>query len=89
MIHSCPTWISHPIMSSVGPTVVIIILSYLVSTIFIQVFVIAVDTTMLCYCEDLKKNGTDGKEQPAQPAQPAQQVQQVQAAEPAPAQVQN
>ena len=44
-------------MSSVGPTVVIIILSYLVSTIFIQVFVIAVDTTMLCYCEDLKKNG--------------------------------
>lgn len=76
-------------MSSVGPTVVIIIMSYLVSTIFIQVFVIAVDTTMLCYCEDLKKNGTDGKEQPAQPAQPAQPVQQVQAAEPAPAQVQN
>ena len=76
-------------MSSVGPTVVIIILSYLVSTIFIQVFVIAVDTTMLCYCEDLKKNGTDGKKQPAQPAQPAQPVQQVQAAEPAPAQVQN
>ena len=54
MIRFCPDWITHPIVSFVGPTVVIVILSYLVSTIFIQVFVIAVDTTMLCYCEDLK-----------------------------------
>ena len=82
MIRFCPTWVTQPIVSFVGPTVVIIILSYLISTIFIQVFVIAVDTTMLCYCEDLKKNGTDGQKAqattqeaaPAAPAAPATQA---------------
>ena len=60
MIMNCPDWLSHPVISVVSPVLVSLCLSYIISSIFIEVFVITVDTIMLCYCEDMKKNGTDG-----------------------------
>lgn len=60
MIMYCPDWLSHPVISDGIPVVVSLCLSYIISSIFIEVFVITVDTIMLCYCEDMKKNGTDG-----------------------------
>lgn len=61
MIMYCPDWLSHPVISSVSPVVISLCLSYIIISIFIEVFVITVDTVMLCYCEDMKKNGADGE----------------------------
>ena len=60
MIMYCPDWLSHPVISDGIPVVVSLCLSYIISSIFIEVFVITVDTIMLCYSEDLKKHGIDG-----------------------------
>ena len=60
MIMNCPDWLSHPVISVVSTVLVRLCLSYIISSIFIEVFVITVDTIMLCYCEDMRKNGTDG-----------------------------
>lgn len=60
MIMNCPDWLSHPVISVVSPVLISLCLSYIISSTFIEVFVITCDTIMLCYCEDQKKNGTDG-----------------------------
>jgi len=44
------------------PTVAIAILAYAISVAFFNVFDIAVDTLLLCFCEDCERN--DGKEKP-------------------------
>lgn len=58
MIYFQPQWLSHPLISAVGPVVVAVVLAYIINSIFMNVFVITIDTILLCYCMD-RKHGTD------------------------------
>ena len=59
MIYKHPEFLSHPIITPMGPAVIAVILAYVISSIFIHVFIITIDTVMLCYCEDIREHGTD------------------------------
>lgn len=58
MIYYQPQWLTHPLISAVGPVVVAVVLAYIINSIFMNVFVITLDTILLCYCMD-RKHGTD------------------------------
>lgn len=58
MIYFRPEWLGHPLISAVGPVVVAVVLAYIVSKVFMNVFIITLDTIILCNCED-KESGTD------------------------------
>ena len=59
MIYKCPSFLVHPIITPIGPAVVAFILSYIISSIFVQIYIITLDTVMLCYCEDKKMHGEE------------------------------
>ena len=63
-----PEWLVHPLISLVGPVVVAIVLAYVVSRIFMDLFIITLDTLMLCYCEE-KRAGPEVTKPTQQPAQ--------------------
>ena len=58
MIYYQPQWLTHPLISAVGPVVIAVVLAYIINSIFMNVFVITLDTILLCYCMD-RKHGTD------------------------------
>lgn len=62
MIYKCPSFLSHPILTPYAPAAIAFVLSYIISSTFIQVFIITMDTVMLCYCEDKKMHGQDSSE---------------------------
>ena len=68
MLYFRPEWLVHPLISVVGPIVVAIVLAYVVSRIFMDLFIITVDTLMLCYCEE-KRTGPEVTKPTQQPAQ--------------------
>ena len=87
MIYFQPEWLGHPLISAVGPVVVAVVLAFVINKMFMNVFIVTLDTIMLCNCED-KQSGTDhGKSNtpqeaavvensaPTQPVQPAQPIQ--------------
>ena len=68
MIYFRPEWLVHPLISVVGPIVVAIVLAYVVSRIFMELFIITLDTLMLCYCEE-KRAGPEVTKPTQQPTQ--------------------
>lgn len=61
MIYNAPSFLNHPIITPVGPALVAFILSYVIASIFIQIYVITIDTIMLCYCEDTREHGKNSE----------------------------
>lgn len=68
MLYFRPEWLVHPLISLVGPIVVAILLAYVVSRIFMDLFIITLDTLMLCYCEE-KRAGPEVTKPTQQPTQ--------------------
>ena len=58
MIYFQPEWLGHPLISAVGPVVVAVVLAFVINKVFMNVFIVTLDTIMLCNCED-KQSGTD------------------------------
>ena len=58
MIYFQPQWLAHPLISAVGPVVVAVVLAFVINKVFMNVFIVTLDTIMLCNCED-KQSGTD------------------------------